>query len=70
MQIVSRRRYFFFSCCLLFALGARAEEQKPGEAIRAMVDAERKFYQTGNKARAPRSSPSWRMTASCFAPDR
>lgn len=37
------------TCCLLFAAVARAEEQKPGDAIRAMVDAERKFYQTGQE---------------------
>ena len=49
MQIPSRWRYFFFSCCLLFAVGAQAEEQKPGDAVRAMVDAERKFYQTGQE---------------------
>ncbi|MEY2494101.1 MAG: hypothetical protein QOJ45_593 [Verrucomicrobiota bacterium] len=49
MQILSRPRYLFFTCCLLFAAGTRAEEQKPGDAIRAMVDAERKFYQTGQE---------------------
>ncbi|MEY2483808.1 MAG: hypothetical protein QOK24_2336 [Verrucomicrobiota bacterium] len=49
MQILLRWRYFFFCCCLLFAVDARAEEQKPGDAVRAMVDAERKFYQTGQE---------------------
>ncbi|MEY2520648.1 MAG: hypothetical protein QOF24_2407 [Verrucomicrobiota bacterium] len=49
MQIPSRRRHFFFACCFLFAAGARAEEQKPGDAVRAMVDAERKFCQTGQE---------------------
>jgi ketosteroid isomerase-like protein len=49
MQIPSRARYFFFTCCLLFAAGTRAEEQKPGDAVRAMVDAERRFYQTGQE---------------------
>ena len=49
MQILFRWRYFFLSCCLLFAVAARAEEQKPGDAIRAMVDAERKFCQTGQE---------------------
>jgi ketosteroid isomerase-like protein len=48
MQILSR--YFFFCCTLLLMIVVRAEDQqKPGDAIRAMVDAERKFYQTGQE---------------------
>jgi ketosteroid isomerase-like protein len=47
MQILLRWRYFFG--CLVLAMVASAAENKPGDAIGAMVDAEGKFYQTGQE---------------------
>ena len=49
MQIRQRWRGLLIICLLLAPLGVRGEEARPEEAIRAMVDAERKFYQTGQE---------------------
>lgn len=46
---MDRRALLFVAISLLIIPFARAEDKKPSEAAREMVEAERKFYQTGQE---------------------